>query len=164
MKSFSDFFSGLKTIRGLPYIIIAAAAGVLLIIWGGYAGKSAPDRAAFETAAESGCLDYEKYARELEERVKTLLTGIRGAEGASVMITLKYGGERVYARNEDGIGGKNYVIIDGDPDTGLLVKQVFPKVAGAAVVTRGVDAQTKLEIISMLSALLDLPSTNIFVR
>lgn len=158
MKSLTEIIAGIKSIRGLPFIIIAAVAGIILIIIGttGNAKTDVPVK-----TVESEPLG--DYAAELETKVEALLSGIKEAAGASVMVTLECGSENVYARDENGNGGNDYVIINNGSDTAVRVKQLTPKVAGIAVVTKGVNSEIKLEITQLLAALLDLPTTKIYV-
>lgn len=158
MKSLKEIIAGIKSIRGLPFIIIAATAGIILIIIGS-TGTTKTDIPVKTAESEP----FGDYASELETKVAALLSGIKEAAGASVMVTLECGSENVYARDENGNGGNDYVIIDNDGDTAVRVKQLTPKVAGIAVVTKGVNSGTKLEITRLLAALLDLPTTKIYV-
>lgn len=158
MKSFTDIITGIKSIKGLPFILIAAAAGIIFIIMG---STGSPKTDIPVVTAESEPLD--DYASEIETRVAQLLSGIKEAAGASVMVTLDCGSENVYARDENGNGGSEYVIIKNGGDTAIPIKQLTPKVAGIAVVTKGATSDTKLEITRLLSALFNLPTTKIYV-
>lgn len=158
MKSFTEIMTGIKSIKGLPFILIAAAAGIIFIIIGSTGSLKADTPAV---TAESEPLD--DYALEIETKVAQLLSGIKEAAGASVMVTLDCGSENVYARDESGNGGSEYVIIKNDGESAIPIKQLTPKVAGIAVVTKGATSGTKLEITRLLSALLDLPTTKIYV-
>jgi stage III sporulation protein AG len=158
MKNLTEIIARIKNIRGLPFIIVAAAAGIILII---ISSTGAAKNDIPVTTAESEQAG--DYAEELENKVAQLLSGIKEAAGASVMVTLECGSENVYARDENGNGGNEYVIIDNGGDSAVRVKQLTPKVAGIAVVTKGINSETKLEITKLLAALLDLPTTKIYV-
>lgn len=158
MKSLTEIISGIRKIRGLPFLLVAAAAGIVLIIISSYSGPHTGTAA--ETEGEEPFADY---ASGLEAKIAALLSGVDQAAGSSVMITLCSGAENVYARDENGSGGSEYVIINNGGETAVRLKQLTPKIAGIAVVTKGASAETKLEIVKLLSALLDLPTNKIYV-
>lgn len=158
MKSIGEMFTQIKNIKGLAFILLAAAAGIALIIIGNSSDHR--DKAPAVTAESEPLNDY---ASEIETRVGQLLSGIKEAAGASVMVTLDCGSEIVYARDDKGNGASEYVIIKSNGETALPLKKLTPKVAGIAVVTKGANSEIKLEITRLLSALLDLPTSKIYI-
>ena len=156
MKSIYDIVTGIKSIKGLPFILLALAAGIVFFILG-TVNDEKPEPAPPAETEDGG------YAKEIETRVGELLSGIAECTGASVMVTLESGIENVWARDENGSGGSEYVIIKNGGETAIPIKKLTPKIAGIAVVTGGAGTETKLEVTRLLSALLGLPTTKIYV-
>ena len=156
MKSISEIATGIKSIKGLPFIILALAAGIVFLVLGTFNDEKTESPIPVET--ESG-----SYAEEIETRVGELLSCIAECTGASVMVTLECGIENVWARDENGSGGSEYVIVKNGGETAIPIKKITPKISGIAVVTKGASMETKLEVTQMLSALLNLPTTKIYV-
>ena len=107
-----------------------------------------------------------------EKKLESLISKIEGVGKVSVMITFETGEESVKAsdREESFRNGEqkiknDYIIVDGESgETGMKIKSVYPKVKGVAVVcTGGSDYITKERIISVVSALFDISTTNISV-
>jgi hypothetical protein len=132
-------------------IVVALLLGIALVIFGSRGALSE------EIETKSASVDLADYRCELEESIVSLVSGIDGVKSVRVMVMLADAGEEVYAQND--VGG-NYVVIDGD--RGLLVKQKRPSISGVAVVCRA-DSEKRLEITRLLSALLDIPTSNVYV-
>ena len=149
-----DVFALLDKLKkhGKPIAIaLLAILGMALIIFGSKTGTGEGK------ATLSDTIDPVAYRCELEEAISELVSGIDGVKSVRVMVMLADLGEEVYAQND--VGG-NYVVIDGD--RGLLVKQKRPSISGVAVVCRA-DAEKRLEITRLLSALLDIPTSSVYV-
>ena len=119
----------------------------------------------------------EDYEHELEDKLCKLISNIDKAGKVKVMLTFESTKESVYAYDRDesieNKSGENsgkkikneYIIVKRDGDEGgLQIKDVYPKVKGAAIVCEGADDPIiKGQIISVVSALFDIKSTNISV-
>ena len=153
-----DFITKVKSIRGLPYILLAALAGVILLVIGNTAVEK--KQPPVQTESITGEAERE-YAASLEERIEKLLSGMRDVGEVNVMVTLKSGNEYLYAQDTKN-GGSEYVINDGLP---VLLRQNYPAVAGVAVIVKNGKAgdTVRLEITEMLSALLGIPANRIYV-
>lgn len=111
--------------------------------------------------------------RELEEETEKLLSEVEGAGKVRVMLTYEDDGERIFARNSETRTktdtesqlSSQYITIEADEgETGLLLKVIYPKVRGVAVVcSGGDDPLVKSEISSLLSALFDIGSNRISI-
>lgn len=105
----------------------------------------------------------------IEYEIKELIESIKGAGEARVYITYESDSENVYAVNTDekSDGGEihfksEYVITDDE--TGIILKVLYPKVRGVAVVCKGgSDPVVKEKIYSVLSALFDISTNKISV-
>ena len=122
----------------------------------------------------SGTADFEK---ELEEELCGILSQIKNAGRVRVMITFESSKEKVFAFDTDeNVESREslsntrktknqYIIVDnGDSETGLELKDIYPRVRGVAVVCDGAENPViKEQIVSVVSALFDIKSTNISV-
>ncbi len=116
-----------------------------------------------------------EYREMLENETTELLCGINGIKSCRVIITLESGFEYTYASdkyssqkyasdgNAEHVEAKSEIFASGDGNA-VLVKEKMPRVAGVAVVCSGADAETRLKIISLLSALFDIGSDRISVQ
>lgn len=103
------------------------------------------------------------------KQVRELVSQIVGVGKAEVVITYENDFETVYAANsnekysgDDVNIDKEYIITDDE--AGLIIKTVYPKVRGVAVVCQGGDdPAVKEKIYSVLSALFDISSNKISV-
>lgn len=123
------------------------------------------------------CSTDSDYENELEEKLCSLVSNINGAGRVKVMLTFESTGESVFAcDSEENVENKGkesgnrkikneYIILKNNGDeTGLQIKDVYPKVRGAAIVCDGAaDPIIKGQIISVVSALFDINSTDISV-
>lgn len=159
----STIFKNKKTVI---LLLIGIVAGVFLIFIGnGEAkteSKSLPDLSAqIEVTNE--------YIKNLEMRVSQILSKMDGISDVSVIITADSCAETVYAQNGRYDGGslteKEYVIIDRNGnDEPIVVKLVYPKIRGVAVVCYGGSNPINQEKISrLLSSLFDIAQNQVYV-
>ena len=92
------------------------------------------------------------------------MSGLEGVSDISVMVTFESGSEYVFAQDQNG-EQKSYVVIDdGGDDKTVLLKEIYPRVRGIAVVCKGgSNAAVQERIIRLLCSLFDLPSNRVFV-
>ena len=111
---------------------------------------------------------YDAYKDQLEE----IIGKIRGAGEVRVMITYEGSSESVYAKDtseqmkgEEQKTDSEHIILDkGNEEDGLLLKEIYPRVSGVAVVCEGGgDPTVKNEITLMLKALFGIGSNCISV-
>jgi hypothetical protein len=112
------------------------------------------------------------YTEILEKKIAELCRGVSGVQNVKVLLTLESGNEYVYAQNsdthEDGTvhnATRDYLIINsgGDEKT-VLIKEIYPKIRGIAVVcTNGDDVRVQKKIIDLLAAALGVNSNRICV-
>lgn len=145
-----EFVRSFVRIKGLGFILLALALGILLVFLSGR-----DDSNSISDPASGESFSFEEYEHELEERLEDLISRIDGVSSVSVMILLDQSYEEV------GDSGNNF-------SASLSAKEgntkVAPKVRGVAVVCRGGErSATRKEIISLLSSLLELPTNRIYV-
>ncbi|HAN21097.1 MAG: hypothetical protein A2Y15_04950 [Clostridiales bacterium GWF2_36_10] len=118
------------------------------------------------------------YCLNLELKTAGLLNELDEVDNCKVQITLVYGYEYVYATdqhvveafNSDGTTAqketdKAYVVITSEKGSEtVLLREKMPIVQGIAVVCKGASYETQYKIISLLTALFDIPSNKISVQ
>ena len=170
-KMRSDFMAGifekLKNTKGIGFLIIGLVAGILFLLIGDGVTSDKKEATPEETGSE--VKDACDYISLLEIRIKELLEHIDGISNVYVIVTPKSTEELVYAQNGSYDGGKltekEYVITDKDGDgVPIKLKIIFPELKGIAVVCRGgANPINQEKLVSLLSALLDLPSNRVYV-
>lgn len=152
MKS---LFARLRAIKGIGLLLLGLAAGVMLLILGGASEENAESDVREET------FSFEAYEEELAGRLEDMIARLDGVSGVHVMLTL----ERSYSEELAGEEGEYLTVRASDGGQGTVtLSREAPTVKGVAVICKGgTSAKVQQEIISMLSALLNLPSHRIFV-
>lgn len=150
----------------LTLAIVGIAVGVVLLIIGG--GSSKDIRSSEKEDQESISLDAKAYEDELESRIKELCYGVRGVGNVTVMVSLKGGYKTVYAMDaQSSSGGYRSEIVkvgSGSNQEGIITGYENPEISGVGIVcTGGDDARVKGEIVSLVSATLDISTNKIFV-
>lgn len=166
LKAFKE--KAVKDKKALLTVLIGIL-GMVLILVSSFT-ESAPERAqAQEIAGET--------EEQLKKELEGLLSSVGGAGRVKVMLTFESSEEKIYASdtdesNENRSGSENqhkikseHIIIKAESgEQGLLIKDVYPRVRGVAVVCDGAaNAHIKGQIISIVSALFDINSTKISV-
>lgn len=111
----------------------------------------------------------DKYISDLEVRVTHILSQMDGISNVSVIITADSCAETVYAQNGRYEGGslseKEYVIVDRNgSDEPIIIKLVYPRVRGVAVVCYGGSNPINQEKISkLIASLLDIAQNQVYV-
>lgn len=124
--------------------LILLVAGAVLLLLSMRLGKT-------ETDTPDTSFDMAAYAADLTEDARLLCVKASGDPAASV--TLYFAGREsyVYAKDESGNGGRDYVTSGG---SGLLLQVKMPEVSGITVVCRGGSTSTvKRELTELLSSL-----------
>lgn len=163
----TDFLQKLKSTKGSLLLILGLSVGILLFLLGGGSGEKKEEKAP--AADPSECEKTLDLLTVLESRVCELLSHMDGISDVHVILTPDATKETVYAQNGSYSGGvlteREYVLadIDGD-DTPLVIKLIFPKLRGIAVVCRGGSNPINQEkIVSLLCSLFDLPASRVYV-
>ena len=112
--------------------------------------------------------DVSFYSERLEEKIRELICKSIGVGNATVVISLDTTVEHVWAENEssnDGATSGELVIVSrNDDEETVLLKEIYPKVRGVAVVCDGGNnAEVKNRITQLISAALGIPTNKIAV-
>lgn len=153
--------------------VAAGVIGILLLLASEILPRSEPrDNTAQTTqlVQTGGSSDTEK---QLEQRLKEMISTIDGAGRTTVMVTFEDKGETVYARNSsssaetDAQGAKTseqheYVLTGGE--AGIPLKNVYPSVRGVAVICEGGDlTQVRQAVLDTVSAVLGISRADVSV-
>lgn len=154
-----------KSMKMLP-IIIGAAVGVLLLIYGGTFGKGT-EEANRQVSAEISAFDEAEYESALVKKIEDVCGKVKGAGKVSVAVTLDGSYRAIYAQNSsDGSSvRREYLLVgSGSSEAPLLLGYAPPEILGVGIVCSGaVNDAVRSEIISLVSALLDVPTNKIYV-
>ena len=158
-------FEKIKKDKKSLLIAVIGLLGMLLVS----ASELMPDSENIQEQKQS-VYSYESSDERAE--LERLIGEIKGAGKVSVMLTYEGTAENVYANNmsvqtnnEENRSEEEHIILDkGNTEDGLLVKSIFPRVTGVAVVCEGGGSATvKNEITQMLKALYNISSSNISI-
>lgn len=160
-RSVSKAFDKLKKDKKTLAIILVGLIGMLIIM-------SVPSDNKKHKAAEN-TVTYSYNTENIQNEVESLLESIKGAGETKVFITYESDMENVYAVNvdekSDGSDAhykSEYIITDDE--SGLILKVMYPKVRGVAVICKGGgDPIIKEKIYSVISALFDISTNKISV-
>ena len=154
----TELFEKLKKQKALPFVLFALIAGIFLLVM--------PQSGS--TSKESGGAAGE-YVEYLEEKAANIICEMSGVKRCTVMISVKGGYKSYYASNqrvtqngETRDTQKEYVTVGGG-DSALLTEQRMPEVLGVAVVCPGISAETEYRVMSLVSALFDVPTNRISI-
>ena len=150
-------------------IVLGAALGLFLLLFGGYAEKKGNGEGEDQTVSEAySAFDAEEYAKAAEERIVALCERVNGVSKVSVTVTLSGGYSTVYAQNsQSGTSGyKNEFVLtgNGSSEKALLIGYSVPQISGVGIVcVGGGRADTRREIIALVSAAFGVSSNKIYV-
>ena len=162
----------LYTAKHVWIIALIGIVGIALILFGnGNFKKSENIAEAQDTSGE-----ILGYTEILENKVRAMVKKISGYD-AAVLITLECSNESVYADNikeseeivseDSGTRSyeREYLIISGENgEEGLLLREIYPKIRGIAVVCNGGNEPSRqLEIIKLLSVAFGISASKVYV-
>lgn len=168
--NFMKLFSG----KNLKIIILCIIFVVALILFLKMSGtKSTTKTTTTSSIQYQTSLDYSK---QLETKLESVLSQIKGAGNVKVMMTLDGSPELVYAMDSNekvsnNTGGSTTtssstpILVQTNGTTSpLILTEVLPKVKGVIVVSSGAnDISIKLDILNSVSTLLDISTDKINV-
>ena len=157
--------------------IIVGLIGMILIAFSGDGNKA-------NTPAPSQKQSNAGYCKELEGKIKKLVTAITGNKNCVVAVTLENTGEYVYANQntldtnqtedkasdvittkESHKSEQEYIIVEGKDgeQTALIVTEKNPGVRGVAIVASGINNMNYDLILDSVSAMLGVPGRKISI-
>ena len=151
----------IKTVPRIWIYLFAALVSFLILIGMRSAGKS-EDVKPEEPAAP---LQSESCEEKLERRLSEMISDIKGAGDAKVMVTFYGGEEKVFAENKTESDGRTETetVIVGSKEA-LLKQSLYPEVRGVTVICPGGDVPgTKEKVVNAVSTVLDIPTSKVYV-
>ena len=137
-------------------ILVAALAGVALLLFGGMSGGSRHETVS--TVSE----DLDRYAESVEAKIYELCSRVEGVSNVSVAVSLECGYEYVYAREDD--AGKYLVVGSGSSENAVRVTEKTPIIGGIGIVCRGGgNPAIQNKLINLISAAFGVGSNKIYI-
>ncbi|MBE6762923.1 MAG: hypothetical protein E7553_01005 [Ruminococcaceae bacterium] len=143
--------------RAVAWITAVGFVGILLVGISAWSDNG-------PTPTQMPVTDTQTYIAQLEERLSKMVSSIRGAGRAQVMITLQNGVEYIYANeektNSDHTESDSQVSVrddnqktvvtvdDGNGKSGLLVTEIQPVVRGVVVTCEGATDEAVTALVS----------------
>lgn len=147
-------------------LIVGAVAGVILLIYGGTVGGELHNKES-KVIEEISTYDEVKYEEALTKKIESVCAQVSGAGKVSVAVTLDGTYRAIYAQNSangNSVKREYFLVGSGSSERALLLGYSPPEILGVAIVcTGGANSGVRAEIISLVSALLDLPTNKIYV-
>jgi len=154
-----------KLLDKYKYVLLALAAGLVLLLWPTGEKEGPADRAQADASEEFDLA-------ALEEKLSQILSQVEGAGRVTVALTVKSGEERVpltdrstsVSEREDRVEEKTVVIDTGSGQEVVVRVQRAPVFQGAVVVSQGGDrAEVRLLLTQAVAALTGLGADRIAV-
>ena len=160
-ENISTFLEKLRKDKKTIFIILIGFLGMVLILF------SPNDSEKKKAVDQVETVNYN--SDNIQGEVEEMIESIKGAGKTKVYITYESDSEHVYAMNIDEKSDgsdlhykSEYIIIDDE--NGLILKVIYPKVRGVAVICEGGgDPLVKEKIYSVISALFDISTNKISV-
>ena len=154
-----------KKSSALMLAAVGIVLGIVILLAGSFESRGSEREGEDTGSAE---LDAKIYEQELEEKIRELCYDVRGVGGVEVMVSLKGGYKTVYAMDaQASSGGYRSEIVkvgSGSNQNGIIIGYENPEIIGVGIVCEGGDdARVRGEIVSLVSAALDISSNKIFV-
>ena len=151
-----------KKNRTTVYAILGAAAGLLLLLWGGFGGTKS------EAASLSDTAEIEAYCSYLESQAVKLCESVKGVSDVTVTLTLNGGFEQIYATDRVVSGNTQsfeHVKLGSGSGAQLCAVSVSaPQVAGIGVTCRGGgNDRIRAELTELLCAAFGVGANKIYI-
>lgn len=175
LKNWS-FLTKLKQVKHIGLIVTVIFILILLIILFGnfdFLRISTSSINASQTAS-STYISSSEYVGNMEQKLKTIISKIKGAGKVDVMVTLESGTNLLLASNDETKTVKsgsdstttvsvNPIILEQSGDGApIVIGEVLPKIKGVVVVSSGAgNIAVRMNILNAVQTLLDLNDTQI---
>lgn len=172
------FFKKLKSIKHLEIVVALILGAILLAIYFG-SNSSDSGTSTEKNGTQIVYTNASNYSHELEEKLSKTLSLIKGVGNVQAMVVLSSSSELIIAKSveetskkETGTNGTitenttkeetPLIVSQNGKNEPLILLEILPKIAGVVVVAQGAnDVNIKLNILSAVQALLQVPSGNI---
>lgn len=159
------FIEKLKKIKGIEWIIVVVACLVIFLIY--YSSTFSKNVSTSSNATVSSS---SQYAKEVEDKLSSVLSNVSGAGKVSVMLTLESGSEIIVAKTKEertntSANSTSVTVVESPVIVGkepLILMEILPKIKGVIVVAQGAnDVAVRLELLRAVQALIDVDANKI---
>lgn len=171
----NDLVKKFSNIKGIKIVVPLILLVLVLTIYYSFFNDSSKKTSSFSSISYTSSLEYSQL---LEDKLKSVLSNIKGAGNVNVMITLESGPELKIATQTDErtntttnasgtttsitVVEEPIIITQNGEETPLVLMEILPVVKGVVVVAEGAkDVGVKLQLLEAVQALLSLSSGNI---
>ncbi len=163
-------FEKLKKIKHIEIYIAVGFALVLAMVYFIFLSPNKTEEDTGSTqidATEQTFSSSEEYTSYLENKLKNVITSLKGVGDAKVMVTLEKGFEYVFATEEEIKTSSNgttittvtIVMVDGQP---VIKEEIYPIVEGIVVVADGAgDVGVRMNILSIIQTVIGVDNAKI---
>lgn len=148
-------------LKKYKYVVVILCVGVILMLLPGSnrTQETPPLTQQAETTFD---------LKELEGKLSQALSEIHGVGEATVVLTLRNGGEKILAQDvSEGSARESQTVIistSGNGEEAVSVKTIYPEFMGALVICDGAGNSTvKLQVLQAVSAITGLSSDRISI-
>ena len=166
-KRFKVLYEKIKKVKHIEIYIAVGLAILLAIIYFATLQTPSESQTTQDDNLSTNISSSQEYVTNLENKLETVLTKVKGAGKVNVIVTLEKGFEYIYATDEeirttsDGttVTTTNVIMIDGEP---VLQEEIYPVIGGIVVVAEGAsDVSVKLNMISIIQTITNIDNTKI---
>ena len=159
------FIEKLKKIKGIEWISVVVACLVIFLIY--YSSTFSKNVSTSSNATVSSS---SQYAKEVEDKLSSVLSNVSGAGKVSVMLTLESGSEIIVAKTKEertntSANSTSVTVVESPVIVGkepLILMEILPKIKGVIVVAQGAnDVAVRLELLRAVQALIDVDANKI---
>ena len=137
--------------KSVIFIAVGIVCAVLLLLTGGKTSATDETKTSYEEM--------------IEDKLTELISGLGGVSNVKVMVVQECGTEYIYATDKEVSEEREQLeYYSAGDDEALLIKEISPVIKGVAVVCDSTGkASAEAKITELVSSVLDIPSTRIFV-
>ncbi len=170
-EKLKNFFAKLKKIKHIEIYIAVGLACVIAVAYFAFTSpkkEEANNSSSTELDATTQTFSSsEEYTSYLENKLKNVITSVKGVGDAKVMVTLEKGFEYIFATEEEIKTSSNgttittvtIVMVDGQP---VVQEEIYPVVSGIVVVADGAeDVGVRMNILSIIQTIINVDNAKI---
>ena len=169
-NKFSMLFSKLRKIKHIEIYIAVGLAVVLALIYFTFLTPKNKNEEIQDSQIDITSTNFSsssEYTDYIENKLKNVITSVKGVGDAKVVVTLEKGFEYIYVTEEETKTSSNgttiktisVVMVDGQP---VIKEEIYPVLKGIVVVADGADeVSVRMNILSIIQTIVDLDNSKI---
>lgn len=160
------FLKKLKQVKHIGLIVTIIFILILLVILFGdfnLFGSKSTDTSNSNSSYSNSL----EYSSKMENKLKTLITKIKGSGNVEVMVTVEESGAVIVDNTSSKTSGTvavsgSSIVLENGQNSPVVIGEVTPKIKGVVVVSSGAsDTTVRLNILRAVETLLDLNESQI---